>query len=253
MRKFFTGLMVAAVLGFAAAGAAYATDLESLTDEERAAFRAEVRAYLLENPEVIFEAIQILEARRNEAAAAADRETVAANADALFNDGYSFVAGNPNGDITIVEFLDYRCGYCKRAHPIVEELLERDPNLKLVVKDFPILGPNSVVAGKMALAALDVDRSLFKNLNDALMTHQGDLTEDVAYRLAGQIGYDISALKDRAGSVEIDDRLNRNYQLAQALGLEGTPAFVVGQEVVRGFLPVEDMERIIANARERLN
>ena len=225
------------------------SDMENLSDAERDAFRAEVRAYLLENPEVIFEAIQILEQRREQESQAADRELVANNASALFDDGFSFVGGNPNGDVTIVEFLDYRCGYCKRAHPVIEELLERDPNIKLVVKEFPILGPNSVNAGKMALAALDVDRGRYKALNDALMSYQGDLTETVAYRLAGEVGYDIAALRDRAESGEIDDRLAQNYQLAQALGVQGTPAFVVGQEIIRGFLPIEDMIDVVEAAR----
>ena len=105
------------------------SDLENLSDAEREAFRAEVRSYLLENPEVIFEAIQILEQRREQQSAAADRQLVVDHATALFDDGFSFVAGNPDGDVTIVEFLDYRCGYCKRAHPVIEELLERDPNI----------------------------------------------------------------------------------------------------------------------------
>ncbi|MEM9139116.1 MAG: thioredoxin domain-containing protein, partial [Pseudomonadota bacterium] len=102
-----------------------------MTDAEREAFRAEVRAYLLENPEVIYEAIQVLEQRRDQEAAQADVGLIAQNTEALFNDGYSFVAGNPDGDVTIVEFLDYQCGFCKRAHPVVEELLDRDPNLRL--------------------------------------------------------------------------------------------------------------------------
>ena len=248
MAKFLKSLALSAALltpGWTMAQ----SDMENLSDAERNAFRAEVRAYLLENPEVIFEAIQILEQRREQESQAADRELVANNASALFDDGFSFVGGNPNGDVTIVEFLDYRCGYCKRAHPVIEELLERDPNIKLVVKEFPILGPNSVNAGKMALAALDVDRGRYKALNDALMSYQGDLTETVAYRLAGEVGYDIAALRDRAESGEIDDRLAQNYQLAQALGVQGTPAFVVGQEIIRGFLPIEDMIDVVEAAR----
>lgn len=251
MMRFVRSLALGAVLLVPSVGATQ--NVSSMTPEERAAFGAEVRAYLLENPEVIYEAIQILEARREAEAARADQGLVAENADALFNDGFSFVGGNPNGDVTIVEFLDYQCGFCKRAHPVVEELLDRDPNLRLVVKEFPILGPASVTAGRMALAAVDIDPSLFQELNDRLMTHEGQLTEPVVYRIAGSVGYDIATLRAHAESDFISERLQQNYQLAQRLRLEGTPAFVIGQEVIRGYLPVEDMLRVVANARSASN
>lgn len=249
IRKTILGAMMAAGLTIAGPATAEPLDLSAMSEEDRAQFRAEVRAYLLENPEVIFEAIQILEQRRSQQAADADRQMVAQHAEAIFNDGFSFVGGNPDGDVTVVEFLDYRCGYCKRAHPDVLELVERDPNIRLVLKEFPILGPESVRAGKMALAALALDRSKYAELNDALMSYHGNLTEQVAYRIAGELGYDIAALKDKANSTEIDDQLSRNYQLAQALRLEGTPAFIVGDEVIRGYLPLEDMMAAVADSR----
>ena len=252
-RLTLTSIVLAGALALPGAAPAQTLDFGAMSEAERAAFRDEVRSYLLENPEVIFEAIQILEERRNAAAAEADRGLVAANADAIFSDGFSWTGGNPDGDITVVEFLDYRCGYCKRAHPEVEELLDRDPNIKLVIKEFPILGPDSVRAGKMALAALDIDRSKYRALNDALMAHQGNLTEAAAYQIAAEVGYDIAALKERAGSAEIDDRLNSNYQLANALGLQGTPAFIIGDEIIRGYLPVDDMMTVIEKVRTAAN
>ncbi|MEM7213237.1 MAG: DsbA family protein, partial [Pseudomonadota bacterium] len=112
-----------------------------------------------------------------------------------------------------------------------------------------ILGPDSVAAGKMALAALDIDSTKYEELNDALMNYNGNLTEQVAYKIAGSLGYNIAELKERAGSAVIDERLNRNYQLAQSLGLQGTPAFIVGSEVIRGYLPVDDMLSAINDAR----
>ena len=220
-----------------------------MSDEERAAFRNEVRSYLLENPDVIFEAIQILEQRRALAGAEADRQLVLNNAESIFADGHSWVGGNPDGDVTVVEFIDYRCGFCKRAHPEVAEMLERDPNIRLIVKEFPILGPDSVKAGKMALAALDIAPDKYPDLSDELMEYRGNLTEQVAYQIAGGLGFDIAELKERANSVEIDDRLNSNYQLAQALGLQGTPAFIVGTEIIRGYLPVDDMLGAVQEAR----
>lgn len=247
MRLSLTSLVLAASLALPAS--ADGLDLTKMTDAEREAFRAEVRSYLLDNPEVIFEAIQILEERRNQAAADADKDLVAANSDAIYNDGYSFSIGPEDADVTIVEWLDYRCGYCKRAHPVVEELLDRDPKIRLIVKEFPILGPDSVKAGRMALAALELDPEKYHDLNDALMTFEGALTESAAYQIAATLGYDIAALKEKAESEEISDRLNKNYQLAQVLGLQGTPAFIIGDQVIRGFLPLEDMIAVIEQTR----
>jgi len=253
MKRTLSSLLVAASIGLSGAAMAAGFDFAAMTDAERADFRDEVRAYLLANPEVIFEAIQILEERRNVASVEADREMVRGNAAELFNDGFSYSGGNPNGDVTIVEFLDYRCGFCKRAHPEVAELLDRDPNIRLVVKEFPILGPDSVLAGKLALAAMAIDPSKYKALNDNMMNFPGDLTERVAYQIAGDLGYDVAALRERAGSVEIDDKLNRNYQLAQSLGLQGTPAFVVGEQIIRGYLPVDEMLVVVGEARRATN
>lgn len=249
MRHTLARLAVAATVGLPAAAIAEPLDLGAMSDENRAVFREEIRAYLLENPEVILEAIQILEQRRNVASQQNDRQLIADNVDQLFDDGFSWIGGNPEGDVTIVEFLDYRCGYCKKAQPAVEEVLERDENVRLIVKEFPILGPDSVTAGKLALAALELDRSKFAPLHDALMSHQGNLTEDIAYDLAEQAGYDIEAVRELAESTAIDDRLQQNYQLGQALGLQGTPAFVVGNEIVRGYLPVEEMLAAVRDAR----
>ena len=253
MRHTFAMLALAAGLGLPACAASEPLDLGDMSDADRAAFREEVRAYLLENPEVIYEAIQILEQRRSLAAQETDRQMVAAHAEQLFDDGFSFVKGNPEGDVTVVEFLDYRCGYCKKAQPAVAELLERDPNVRLIVKEFPILGPDSVAAGKLALAALELDRSKFGPLHEALMAHQGNLTEDAAYALAEDAGYDVEALREKAESTEVDDRLQRNYQLAQALGLQGTPAFVVGNEIIRGYLPADEMLAAVREARVARN
>jgi protein-disulfide isomerase len=227
--------------------------LTDMTDVEREAFRSEVRAYLLENPEVLMEAIQILEARRDTNAKAADVAIIAANREQLFDGANAWVMGNPNGDVTLVEFSDYRCGYCKRAHPELRELLQRDPNIRLVVKEFPILGPDSVVVARLATAALDLDRSKFGTLNDALMDFEGQLTEAAAYQIASHAGYDIAALKERAASAEVEARIGDTYALAKTLGLQGTPSFVLGNQIIRGYLPVERMLAAVAESRAATN
>ena len=238
-----------ALMGLAAAPAAAQTDIGNMSPAERSAFRAEVRSYLLENPEIIMEAIQILEQRRQQASTEQDRELVAANAEELFNDDFSYVAGNPEGDVTVVEFLDYRCPYCKQAHTEVARLLEEDPNVRLVVKEYPILGPASVAAGRMALAALEQDREKFGELHDALMTYEGQLTEPAAYRTAEDLGYDVDALKEAAADPAIEERIQRNYALAAKLGIQGTPAFVLREQVIRGYVPFEELSAAVEEQR----
>ncbi|MEM9099825.1 MAG: DsbA family protein [Pseudomonadota bacterium] len=222
------------------------TDMDA---ESREKLRLEVRAYLLENPEVILEALEILEQRREMASKQADTSLIAAHADQIFNDSHSYVAGNPDGDITLVEFLDYRCHYCKQAHPQIEALLKSDPNIKLIVKEFPILGPNSVAAGRIAIAAAAIDGSKYKALNDALMRFKGNMDERIALRIAKDIGYDPEALRAEADSDATTDKLNANFQLAQAMGLNGTPSFILEDEVIRGFLPTPQMQALIAEKR----
>ena len=253
-----TPTLAALALALALPGVASAQEqsrpaIEQMTDLERDAFRNEVRDYLLEHPEVIMEAIQILEARREAAAREADALAVASNYQQIFNNPNSWVGGNPDGDITLVEFSDYRCGYCKRAHPELKELFARDPNIRLVVKEFPILGPESTLAARVATAALEIDPAQYGALNDALMSFEGPLTEGTIFQIAGSVGYDIAALKNLATSAEIDARITDTYGLARRLGLEGTPSFVIGQRIIRGYLPVGEMQAAVAEAREATN
>ncbi|HUF88274.1 MAG TPA: DsbA family protein [Thermohalobaculum sp.] len=224
-----------------------------MSETERAQFRAEVRAYLLENPEVLLEAIEILEVRRAADRENVDAELVAQNRDALFNDPNAWVGGNPEGDVTLVEFFDYRCGFCKRAHPEVRALLEQDPNIRYIAKEFPILGPDSLAAARLALAALDLDPSKYGELNDALMSFEGQLTEAAAYRIAEDLGYDAAALRERAARSEIEARIRDNYLLAQALEISGTPGFVLGDRIIRGYLPLDELAAQVAEVRAATN
>lgn len=249
MRLIPISLALTAIMALTGPAQADGFDIKTMTVEERETFRKEVREYLLANPEVIYDAIQILQKRREEAAAVADRDLVAKHADAIYKDTHSWSNDVADADITVVEFLDYRCGYCKRAHPAVEELLESDPKIKIVVKEFPILGPDSIAAGRMAMAAFAIDPSKYRALSDALMTYKGNLTESAAYQIAAGLGFDIAVLKERAASQMITDTLNKNYQLAQALGVQGTPAFIIGKQIVRGYLPLEDLVAVVAQER----
>lgn len=227
-----------------------AMDLKALSEEERALFRAEVRAYLMENPEVIMEAVEQLQNREAEQQAQADFDLVSDNAAAIFDDGYSWVGGNPDGDITLVEFLDYRCGYCKRAHGEVAKLLEADGNIRLIVKEFPILGDQSVVASRFAIATKQVaGGDSYKAIADALMEFNGDVSLPALRRLASTFGLDADAIEARMNSDEVTQEIATTRALAQQLRISGTPTFVMQDEMLRGYLPFDQMKALLDEKR----
>ena len=230
-----------------------AQGIEDMTDAERATFRAEVRAYLLENPEVLMEAIAILEDRQAAEGAARDMQLVARYAEELFAAPHDLIEGNPDGDITIVEFMDYRCSFCRRAAPEVTALLEADGNIRLVVKELPILGAQSTMASRFALSArYAVDEEAYGLLHEALMTMRADVTEASLVRLADDLGYDGMEILAGMEDPRIDDVIEANYALAQAMQISGTPTFVMGRQLVRGFLPEDAMAALIAEERAAL-
>ena len=243
-------LLMAGALALATAGQGVAFDLSAMTDDERAAFRAEVRAYLLDNPEVLMEAIGVLEERQAAEQAADDAELLAVHADALFNDPTSWVGGNPEGDITIVEFLDYRCGYCRRAHPEVAELIASDGNIKLIVKEYPILGEESVLASRFALGVQQVEGdAAYKVVNDRLMTIRGNITEQGLSDLSESLGYNTPEVFAAMNSEAVQQKILSTRALAQQLSINGTPSFVFGDQMVRGYVPLDAMREIVAELR----
>ena len=243
-------LLATAALGWSLALPAAALDLNQMTDEERAIFREEVRAYLMDNPEVIMEAVAVLEAREAAAQAQADLSLVSDNAADIFDDGFSWVGGNPDGDITLVEFLDYRCGFCKRAHGEVAKLLENDGNIRLIVKEFPILGEQSLLASRFAVATKQIaGDEAYKGVNDALMAMNGDVTMRTLRRMASTFGLDADAIEARMDNDAVTDEIRRTRALAQRLQITGTPTFVLEDELLRGFLPYDEMQALIDEKR----
>ena len=230
---------------------AAALDLSAMTEEEREAFRAEVRAYLLDNPEVLTEAIAVLETRESQRLAEADRALVAENLEQIVNDGRSWVGGNPDGDVTVVEFMDYRCGYCRQAFAEVEELVEGDGNIRFVLKEFPIRGPQSDMASRFAIAVQQLHGpDAYKDVHDALMVLESDIDEGALTRLAEALALDPAPILERMEAPEVTEVIDANYALAQALGISGTPTFVVGDQMVRGYVPLDGMQAILEAERE---
>ena len=243
-------LIALVLLTFTLTGPSLAMDLTELTDAERAQFRAEVRSYLMENPEVIMEAVGQLQKRDAEAQAQADFTLVSANADAIFNDGFSYVGGNPEGDFTIVEFMDYRCSYCKKAFPEVEKLIKGDGNIRFIVKEMPILGEQSMLGARFAIATKIVaGDEAYKSMHDALMSFNGDITPTSLKRLAESFSLDPAAITEKMDSAEVTEAIEKTRALADALQLSGTPTFVMEDEMLRGYVPYDQMKAIVKEKR----
>ena len=229
---------------------ALAGGLGEMTEAERAAFRAEVKTYLLENPEVLVEAMNVLQGREEQAAADRDLEMLATNKDIIFNDAASFVGGNPNGDITVVEFVDYRCGYCRKAHEEVAELVKSDGNIRFVLKEFPILGEDSVTSSQFAISVLQLHGpEAYKKVHDALIALRGAPDGETLARLATDMGLDPAPVLERMKSPEVNDVIAANHALGTTMEISGTPTFVVDQTMVRGYVPLDGMRQIVEGQR----
>ncbi|SLN62043.1 Disulfide bond formation protein D precursor [Roseovarius litorisediminis] len=240
----------ALAMAFSFALPAQALDLSQMSDAERDSFRAEIRAYLLENPQVIMEAVAVLEKRQEEEQAQSDLDLIKVNADSLFYDGHSWVGGNPEGDITLVEFMDYRCGYCRRAFDEVNELLKTDGNIRFIVKEFPILGKESVVASRFAIATQQVaGAEAYKSVHDALMTFNGTINDTSLGRLADTLGLDANKITAHMDSDEVSAVIAANHALGQRLSISGTPSFVMQDRMLRGYLPLDAMQQIAEEIR----
>lgn len=221
-----------------------------MTPEERDAFRAEVKAYLMENPEVLVEAMSILQEREYAAELERDAQIIAAKSAEIFASPADWVGGNVDGDITVVEFMDYRCSYCRKAHDEVKTLVETDGNIRYVIKEFPILGPESLVPSQFAIAVrmLHGDDA-YKAAHDALMTLRGEPTLDTVKRLATDLGHDPAPILAKMESDEVKAIITANHALADAMAISGTPTFIVQDTMMRGYVPLDGMQAIVAELR----
>lgn len=239
------------LIGPALSGAAWAFDPANMTEAERAALQAEIRSYLLANPDILIEMSQALELKQAETQASDDKALIATNATEIFSDGYSFVGGNPDGNLTVVEFIDYRCGYCKKAHGDVAELVRSDGDIRYVVKEFPILGDESVFAARFAIATLQVaGADAYAKVNAGFYeSFRGDVTEETLRVFASELGLDPTPILAAMNLPEVTKVIEQNHLLAQRLQISGTPTFVIGDQMLRGFAPLEAMRGIVSEER----
>jgi protein-disulfide isomerase len=206
-----------------------------------------IREYLLRHPEVIVESLRRAQQREREVARAEARAAVLAHRQALSHDPGSPVGGNPAGDVTVVEFFDYRCPHCRRMVPVIKTLLAEDPGVRLVYKELPILGEESVLAARAALAARGQGK--YVEAHDRLMAETGPLTRAAVLATLAAIGLDGERLRADMDAPELATLIGRELALAQALGIDGTPAFVIGSELVVGAVDLGTLRDLIGRAR----
>jgi protein-disulfide isomerase len=224
---------------------------QSISDAQRTEFERIIREYLMKNPEVLQDAIAELEKRQAKSDAEKNKAAVASNAEILFNSPRHVTIGNPKGDVTFVEFFDYNCGYCKRAMSDMMALMKADPNLKVVLKEFPVLGPGSQDAAKVGIAVRMQDKTGKKYLefHQKLMGGRGQVDKARALAAAKEAGLDVARIERDLGGDEVRVSIEESFSLAEKLGLNGTPAYVIGNDVVVGAVGVEALREKINTAR----
>lgn len=239
-RKFFTmsalSLMTAAMIFAAAPARAEMTE----ADVQRI-----VEQYLMDHPETILKSVDSYQRKTMETRST---DAIKRNNDDLFRDQRSPFIGSEKADVVIVEFFDYNCGYCKKAFPELKSVVDGDKKLKVIFKDLPILGPTSETAAKWALAA-HMQGKYFE-FHQAMMKHQGPITDDVLEKAAKEAGADVAKIKTDMNSTDVTVQIEKNKALANQMGISGTPAFVIGQEVIPGAVPKETIEQKIAEVRK---
>ncbi|MEQ8604577.1 MAG: DsbA family protein [Marivibrio sp.] len=241
--RLFGALALVATLAAPAAGPAVAQQPGGLSDAERTEIETLVRDYILNNPEIILEAVNRLQARQEAEEQARRQAALAQNADKLYADPRAPTHGPGDASITLVEFFDYQCGYCKQILPDMVKLAESREDLKIVFKEFPILGPMSEVAARAALAA--ERQGAYFAYHRAVMGMRGQLTEQKLYDEAAALGLDVERLKADMGDPDIAAYLESNRQLAQQIGVTGTPALIVGDALIPGAISYERMVQLI--------
>tara|TARA_R100001369_G_scaffold50588_2_gene77311 strand:+ start:6672 stop:7385 length:714 start_codon:yes stop_codon:yes gene_type:complete len=233
------------VMAIGLAIAPFASIAQDLTDERIKELALQA---IRENPQIIMEAVQILEAEQAAAQSQAQAEVLNNERRLLDRDSNAPVLGNPDGDVTVVEFFDYNCPYCKRAMAEVQGLLDGDDNVRLVYREWPILGDGSVFAAKAALASREQGK--YEEFHWALMGMQGRAEEASVMRIAEEVGLDVERLREDMVAPEIQEHIATSMRLTQALGFSGTPSFVIGDNLVPGFVEVDQLRALVEETRE---
>ncbi|UZD90841.1 DsbA family protein [Cognatishimia activa] len=213
--------------------------------------KALVYEAILENPEIIMEAVRLLEERQLQEQQSAAAAILQSERFKLEQDPNAIVLGNPEGDVTVVEFFDYNCPYCRRAMPEVDSLIERDPNVRLVYREWPILGEGSVFAARAALAARKQGK--YEEFHIAMMGMKGRAEETTVLRIARDVGLDVDQLRRDMESPEVEEHIQTSMELSNALGFSGTPSFVIGEALIPGFVEADVLIQQVEAVRDSEN
>lgn len=228
-----------------------ASHAQTFTDSQRGELEKIIKNYLVANPEVLEEMSAELSRRQAIAEAEKHRAAVKKNAEVIFNSPRGVIVGNRDGDVNFVEFFDYNCGYCKKAMTDMMQIMKADPKLRVVLKEFPVLGPSSVEAAQVAIAVRmqDPTGKKYLDFHQRLLTGRGQADKARAMAAAKEAGADMAKLEKDMVSPEVAATLNENMRLAEEMGLNGTPSYVIGKDVVVGALGVEGLSKKISEAR----
>jgi protein-disulfide isomerase len=241
----------AAMIGALVVGSSAMAQNAAFSEQQRQAIGEIVKDYLLKNPEVLTEVIAELEKRQADAQRVAQAGALKETRQTLLNASHSFVVGNPSGDVTLVEFFDYNCGYCKRALADLKTLVKADPKLRVVLKDFPVLGPDSVEASRAALAAgKQLQGEKLFDFHMKVMDSKGRVNGERAMAVAKDMGLDMARLQKDMQGPEIQAALQENMGLGDKLSLTGTPAFIIGDEIIPGAVGLDPLKQVVANVRQ---
>ncbi|MBV8938238.1 MAG: thioredoxin domain-containing protein [Alphaproteobacteria bacterium] len=210
-----------------------------------------VKEYIQNHPEVLMQALQHYQDKQKAEAAVQAQKTLVERKKDIFHDATAPVAGNPKGDVTIVEFFDYHCGYCKKMVPAVSKLITEDKKLRVVFKEYPILAPDSSLAARASLAVWRLKPEKYFAYHTALMDHKGGFDEAMLVEEAKKIGIDEDAFKKEMARPELNDVLQKNQELASAINVHGTPAFIVGDQLIGGATSYENLKKQVEDARQK--
>ena len=225
----------------------------TFSGDQRLEIEAIIKDYLVAHPDVVQEAIDALDKRQKDAEAEKARTTIKANNATLFNSSHQVVLGNPHGNVTMVEFFDYNCAYCKRALTDMLDLIKTDSDLKFVLKEFPVLGEGSVEAAHVAVAARmqDTTGKKYIEFHQKLLGGRGQADKGRALAVAKEVGFDMARLEKDMNSDEVKQTIDEDMKLADALGVSGTPSYVVGDEVIVGAVGIDELKEKIKAGRQQ--
>jgi len=248
LQQFALVLCVAIVAGATATSVARAADPE-FTPQQRQAIESIIHDYLAKHPETLLDAMQAADDKLKKEAKDKAASALASHRQEILNDPETPVGGNPGGNVSVVEFFDYRCPYCKQVEPALESLLRQDPQLRFVYKEFPVLGPVSMTAAHAALAARKQGK--YAAFHRAMMALKGQIDDEAVFAVASSVGLDVDRLKRDMEAPDIDKALKANFALADTLDITGTPGFVIGDQIIPEAVSLDELKQLIDAVRKK--